>query len=150
SKEVLSALKANGGVLGVCAYPHLIGGKETTLNEFSHLIQETINFMGVDHVGLGTDLTYNMSLDFLKWMRMGRWTHEVDYGAGSKEDPSWPTWPDWFQSPKDFPNIKSGLEKMDMSQETIEKVMGKNWYKFFKKSFQSKKEREQWMSPMSN
>lgn len=140
SKEVLSALRENKGMLGVCAYPHLIGGKDTSLQEFCYLIKETVDFMGVDHVGLGTDLTYNMPIDFLHWMRMGRWTHEIDYGAGSKENPSWPEWPEWFQSPKDFPNIITGLKEVGMSLADIEKIMGENWYLFFKESFQRKRE----------
>src|SRR5699024_9180684 len=57
SREVLTALRENGGVLGICAYPHLINGKETTLDEFSDLIIQTVEFMGIDQVGIGTDLT---------------------------------------------------------------------------------------------
>ncbi len=140
SKEVLRALKENDGVLGVCAYPHLVNGKETTLDEFCDMIVQTVDFMGIDRVGLGTDLTLNMSVDFLHWMRMGRWTHEMDYGAGSKENPSWPEWPEWFQTPADFPNISKGLAKKGMTAEEVEKVMGGNWLRFFTDSFKSEKE----------
>lgn len=140
SREVLTALRDNGGVLGICAYPHLIGGKETTIEEFSDLIIKTVEFMGEDQVGIGTDLTLNMSTDFLHWMRMGRWTHEMDYGAGSKENPSWPEWPEWFQTPEDFPNIIEGLRNKGMKEEVIEKVMGGNWLRFFTESFNNEKE----------
>ncbi|WP_175637105.1 membrane dipeptidase [Oceanobacillus sojae] len=135
SAEVLQALKENGGVLGVCAYPHLVNGKNTTLEEFCSMIIQTVDFMGIDQVGLGTDLTLNMSTDFLHWMRMGRWTHDMDYGAGSKENPSWPEWPSWFQTPKDFPNIAEGLIQQGMSGEDAAKVMGGNWLRFFTEGF---------------
>ncbi|WP_271398165.1 membrane dipeptidase [Salinicoccus roseus] len=142
SKAVLRALKENGGMLGVCAYPHLLDGKETTLEEFCDMIIQTVEFMGIDHVGLGTDLTFNMSTDFLHWMRMGRWTHEMDYGAGSKNDPSWPDWPEWFQTPEDFPNIVYGLRQKGMTEEEVAKVMGGNWLRFFTDSFKTEKEAE--------
>lgn len=148
SKEVLTALKDNGGMLGICAYPHLVGGKETTIEEFSDLIIKTVEFMGEDQVGIGTDLTLNMSTDFLHWMRMGRWTHEMNYGAGSKENPSWPEWPEWFQTPEDFPNIIEGLRNKGMPENVIEKVMGGNWLRFFTESFKSEKEAITCASPM--
>src|SRR5690625_4006507 len=96
--------------------------------------------MGVNQVGIGTDLTLNMSTDFLHWMRMGRWTHEIDYGAGSKDNPSWPEWPEWFKTPADFPNIINGLQAKGMKIEDIKKVMGGNWLRFFTESFKPEKE----------
>ncbi|AKG03443.1 peptidase M19 [Salimicrobium jeotgali] len=140
SREVLQALKDNGGVLGLCAYPHLINGPETSIDEFVDLIVETIDFMGVEHVAIGTDLTLNMSDDFLHWMRMGRWTHDMDYGAGSKSNPSWPTWPSWFKGPADFPNISDALLDRGVSREDVASVMGGNWYRFFDESFRRQKE----------
>lgn len=142
SKEVLSELRRNGGVIGVCAYPHLIGGADTTIGEFCDMIAQTAEFMGIDHVGIGTDLTYNMSQEFLAWMRMGRWTHEVDYGAGSKSDPGWPEWPSWFQTPDDFPNIAEELATRGMTNEEISKIMGGNWHRFFTEGFKAEKELE--------
>lgn len=140
SEEVLSALRANGGVLGVCAYPHLINGHQTTLDEFCDMIVRTADFMGIEHVGIGTDLTLNMSDEFLAWMRMGRWTHAVDYGAGSKDNPSWPEWPSWFKGPADFPNIAQGLYEKGLSQDEVYAVMGGNWMRFFTEGFKKEKE----------
>ncbi|MFC5588982.1 dipeptidase [Sporosarcina soli] len=140
SKEILTALRGNGGMIGVCAYPHLINGHQTTLEEFCQMIVETVEFMGIDHVGIGTDLTLNMSDEFLAWMRMGRWTHNVEYGAGSKDNPSWPKWPEWFETPADFPNIAQGLYQQGMSKDDVYAVMGGNWLKFFDEGFKAEKE----------
>ncbi|WP_147803904.1 membrane dipeptidase [Alkalicoccus halolimnae] len=139
SKKVLSALRDNGGILGLCAYPHLINGEETTLSEFTDLIKQTVDFMGVDKVALGTDLTLNMSEDFLHWMRMGRWTHEINYGAGSASQPSWPSWPSWFQTPSDFPNIREGLYETGMAEKDVNAIMGNNWLQFFTAGFEANK-----------
>ncbi|CAM3863044.1 membrane dipeptidase [Alkalicoccus chagannorensis] len=140
SKEILTALRDNGGMLGLCAYPHLINGENTTLQEFSQLIKETVDFMGADQVALGTDLTLNMSEDFLQWMRMGRWTHETNYGAGSAANPGWPEWPSWFQTPADFPNILAGLSEQGMSEAEVHAVAGRNWLHFFTDGFEPNKE----------
>ncbi|GAA0447875.1 dipeptidase [Lentibacillus halophilus] len=148
SPEVLAALRDNGGVLGLCAYPHLVNGQQTTLDEFSDMIVRTIDFMGIDQVGLGTDLTLNMSIDFLHWMRMGRWTHEIDYGAGSKDNPSWPEWPSWFKTPADFPNIAKGLSQKGLTSDEVDKVMGGNWLRFFTDGFKAEKEAEQCVYPL--
>ncbi|WP_298788960.1 membrane dipeptidase [uncultured Marinococcus sp.] len=148
SEKVLQALKENKGVIGVCAYPHLINGKSTTLNEFCEMIMETVDFMGIDHVGIGTDLTMNMSKEFLNWMRMGRWTFEIDYGAGSQEDPEWPEWPEWFKTPADFPNIIRGLQENGMKDEEISKVMGGNWLRFFTNAFTAEEEAQKCEFPI--
>ncbi len=140
SEKVLQALKENKGVLGVCAYPHLINGPGTTLEEFTGLIARTVDFMGVDQVALGTDLTLNLSDDFLHWMRMGRWTHKVDYGAGSSDNASWPAWPSWFEGPDDFPNIVDGLKQRGFHDKEIASIMGENWYNFFDQGFKWQKE----------
>lgn len=141
SADVLHALQENGGVLGLCAYPHLIGGSETPLADFCEMVAQAADVMGVDQVGLGTDLTLNLSVDFLYWMRMGRWTHQMDYGAGSKAQPSWPEWPSWFQGPADFPNLAEGLAERGFHRDEIARIMGGNWYRFFKESFLPEKER---------
>jgi membrane dipeptidase len=140
SREVLKALRDNKGILGLCAYPFLINGANTTLSEFSELVARTVDFMGVEQVALGTDLVLNQDNEFLRWMRMGRWTFNSDYGAGSKDNSLWPEWPSWFQGPADFPNIVEGLLAYGFSRRDVEAIMGQNWFNFFSLSFKSEKE----------
>lgn len=140
SKEVLTALRDQGGVLGLCLYPYLMNGAHTTMDEFCDMVAQTVEFMGVDQVALGTDLTLNWGEDFLKWMRMGRWTHKVDYGAGSASNPSWPEWPSWFQGPSDFPGIAEALLAKGFSLHEVKAVMGGNWQRFYTEGFQAEKE----------
>ncbi|MEW9673207.1 dipeptidase [Ammoniphilus sp. 3BR4] len=140
TKEVLTALRDNGGVLGLCLYPYLMNGAQTTLDEFCGMVAQTVEFMGVEQVALGTDLTLNWGEDFLKWMRMGRWTHQINYGAGSAANPSWPEWPAWFQGPADFPGIAEALLAKGFSRSEVEAVMGGNWLRFFTEGFKAEKE----------
>src|SRR5699024_1339870 len=103
------------------------------------MIMETIDFMGIDHVAIGSDKGTNMSNEYLKWMRMGRWTHEMDYGAGSKSNPNRPPSPDWFKGPADFPNIVEGLSKKGLSKNDVNAVMGGKWKRFYEEGFKKQK-----------
>lgn len=140
SRKVLQALRDNQGILGLCLYPFLIGGSNTTLQDFCEMVARTVDFMGIEQVAIGTDLTINQNDQFLKWMRMGRWTFQEDYGAGSKDQPDWPAWPSWFQNPADFANIVKGLHQNGFHDEEVEAIMGKNWLRFFTESFKSERE----------
>lgn len=142
SREVLTALRDNGGVLGLCLYPYLMNGAQTTVDEFCDMVAQTVEFMGVEQVALGTDLTLNWGEDFLQWMRMGRWTNKVDYGAGSAANPSWPEWPAWFQGPADFPGVAEALLNRGLTKSEVEAVMGGNWLRFFTQGFKAQKEME--------
>lgn len=140
SREVLQALRDHNGILGLCLYPFLIGGSNTTRQEFCEMVARTVDFMGIEQVAIGTDLTLNQDSQFLKWMRMGRWTFQEDYGAGSKDQPHWPAWPSWFQKPSDFVNIAEGLLQIGFQHHEVEAIMGKNWLRFFTESFKSERE----------
>jgi membrane dipeptidase len=136
SDKVLAALADTGGVLGCSPYTHIIGNAEVTVEEFCDMIARTVDLMGIDHVGIGTDSSRKLSNDFLRWVREGRWTHTPNWGAGSaKEGHSWAPWPAWFQSPKDFPNITNGLSKRGFSKAEIAKIAGENWRRLFTDGF---------------
>ncbi len=136
SDDVLKALGESGGMLGFSMYPfHLNNGPDCTLDDFCGMIMDTAELMGVDHIGLGSDLCQNWGYETLEWMRSGKWTFKPDYGEGSASNADWPRQPDWFGSSKDFSNIARGLADKGMKQSDVEKVMGVNWYKFFEAGF---------------
>ena len=124
-------------MLGFSMYPfHLNNGPDCSLDDFCGMIMDMADFMGIDHIGLGSDLCQNWGYETLEWMRSGKWTFKPDYGEGSARNADWPRQPDWFSSSKDFGNIAQGLAGKGMSQSDIEKVMGRNWYKFFQAGFE--------------
>ncbi len=136
SDTVLKALSESGGMLGFSMYPfHLNNGPECTLDDFCGMIMDTAELMGIDHIGLGSDLCQNWGYETLEWMRSGTWTFKPDYGEGSAANADWPKQPDWFGSSLDFANISQGLDAKGMSQADIEKVMGLNWLNFFDAGF---------------
>ena len=99
------------------------------------MIVETTELMGIDHVGIGSDLCQNWEYSKLEWMRSGRWTSTADFGEGSASNKDWPTQPTWFADSGHFGNIAAGLQDVGMSDEDVAKIMGENWLRFFRDAF---------------
>ncbi|MEP4148682.1 MAG: membrane dipeptidase [Halioglobus sp.] len=136
SDIVLNALAESGGMLGLSLYPfHLKNGGDCSLQEFCEMVARTVEMMGVDRVGIGSDLCLRQDLSVLEWMRNGRWSKNKDYGEGSSNNADWPTPPTWFGTSEDFPNIAGGLLEVGFQQQDIDKIMGGNWFRFFEESF---------------
>lgn len=136
SNDVLNALASSGGMLGVSLYPfHLKDGSDCKREEFCQMVYDTANMMGIDRVGIGSDLCQNWGYDTLEWMRSGKWTFKPDYGEGSASNADWPRQPDWFTGSSDFMNIADGLMQTGFSEGEVRKIMGLNWLNFFESSF---------------
>ena len=99
------------------------------------MIAETADLIGVEHVGIGSDLCQNWDYSILEWMRSGRWTATADYGEGSADNKDWPLQPEWFANSTHFGNIATGLTQVGFSDIDVASVMGGNWLKFFEHSF---------------
>ena len=102
------------------------------------MVAKTIDLMGEDNVGIGTDLCQDQPDSVVEWMRVGRWTKSIDYGEGSAQKPGFPDMPSWFRGNRDFTNLNKGFKQTGMDASLISKVMGGNWFNFFSKSFEPK------------
>ena len=128
SDKVLKAIAESDGLLGFSAYPfHLHNGSDCTLTEYCEMIARTADLMGVEHLGIGTDLCQNQPVSILEWMRNGRWSKDMDYGEGSASNADWPRPLPWLRDSRDFPNLIAGLRKVGMSEDEVAGIMGKNW-----------------------
>ncbi len=136
SDDVLRALGQSGGMLGFSAYPHHLKDKSAcTLEGFCEMIARTAELMGVEHIGIGTDLCQDQPDSVVEWMRVGRWTKEIDYGEGTASAAGFPDMPDWFRDNRDFGNIEAGLRAAGFDEDGVAAVMGGNWLNFFNRSF---------------
>ncbi|MFT6032643.1 MAG: membrane dipeptidase [Arenicella sp.] len=136
SDTVLTELGQSGGMLGFSLYPfHLKGGASCTLSEFCQMIEETAELMGIDNIGIGSDMCEGWGYDTLEWMRSGRWTRSVDYGEGTATHKAWPEQPSWFQGSQHILNIADGLLVHGFAKDEVDKIMGGNWLRFFEHSF---------------
>lgn len=135
SEKVLRALAEHGGVLGLTVYPPLIGGDRATLEDWTAMVARAVDTMGVEHVGIGSDASRKLTRSDLRWIRMGRWTHTMNFGASSTRKTSWPRWPGWFATPADFPNLADGLTRRGFGAEEVAAIVGGNWQRLFSEGF---------------
>lgn len=136
SDDVLKALGESGGMLGFSIYPHhLKDGTNCTLDSFCEMIARTAELMGVSQIGIGSDLCQDQPDSVVEWMRVGRWTKDIDYGEGSAANAGFPPMPSWFQDNRHFDAIATGLHKQGFSQADVAGIMGENWLNFYDASF---------------
>lgn len=132
SDEVLNELVDRGGVLGLTMYPNISGGADITIDEWVKMVLWTIEKIGIDHVAIGSDKSINGTQKDTDWMRVGRWTRKYDYGAGSPSNPGRPRWPDWFQTPAQYPGIVDGLRRAGLTDTEMRKVLSENWLRLYR------------------
>lgn len=123
SDELIRAVTDRGGVIGVCFYPNVIGGKEATLKSLCEMVVRLIDQVGGDHVAFGSDAARNWPANYVEHLRDGRWK--------PREPAEWPQWPDWFSSSEDFPRMFEGLSAAGVSDEDLRKIAGENWLRLF-------------------
>jgi microsomal dipeptidase-like Zn-dependent dipeptidase len=123
SNELIQAVTNRGGVIGVCFYPNVIGGKDSTLKSLCEMMVRLIDQVGSDHVAFGSDAARNWPATYVEHLRDGRWK--------PREPAEWPQWPDWFSSSADFPRIFEGLSAAGVSDEDLRKIAGENWLRLF-------------------
>lgn len=99
------------------------------------MIADCAETMGVDHIGLGSDLCQNHPDSVVEWMRVGRWTKKIDYGEGSASNAGFPPMPAWFNDNRDFGNVEKGLLEVGFDAADTAKIMGNNWLRFFDENF---------------
>ncbi len=139
--DLLRSLADHGGMIGVTPYPHLVGD-QVEVEQWAGMVARTVDLMGIDHVGIGSDMSRKWSDEYLMWIRMGRWTRAPDYGAGTAKQAGWAQWPAWFETPAGFPNMLAGLAKAGFSDEEVRKIVGENWRNFFARTWVSGAGRE--------
>ena len=92
----------------------------------------TVEIMGIDNVGIGSDLCLFQPDSVVEWMRNGTWTKSKNYGEGSKNRPGFPKQPEWFVDARGFKNLETGLKNIGFNNEDVNKILGNNWYNFYK------------------
>lgn len=136
SDAVIQALANRGGMFGFSLYPHHLKNKSAcTLEDFCAMVARTAEMVGVEHLGLGTDLCQDQPDSVVEWMRKGRYTKDTDFGEGSAKQPGFPAMPPWFQNNLDFENVETGLAQVGFSPSEVASLMGENWLRFFDDNF---------------
>ena len=133
SSELLKVLGQSKGMLGVSLYPHhLKDGSNCTLESFCEMIARTCDIIGIENIGIGSDLCLNQPDKVVDWMRNGSWSKKKNFGEGSKKNSGFPKQPDWFLDARGFDNIENGLKHVGFQEKEINGILGNNWFNFYK------------------
>ena len=136
--DVLAALRDNGGVIGCAAYRNITGDYYcSTVDRWCEMVKKTVDLAGIDHVAIGTDRSHGHGDKDRDWMRMGRWTRGIDYGAGSAARPGKVPPADWFTEVHQLGSIEEGLKRAGFNQEETDKITHGNWLRLYRAVFGS-------------
>jgi len=132
SDEVLKELAARGGMLGVSGYRNISGPYAESIDRWAEMVARTVDLIGIDHVGIGTDLGRKVTFEHLQWMRQGRWSKQPQYGAGSAANPGKQPPLPWFPDTRAFPAKEEALRRHGFDEKSVAAVMGENWMRFYR------------------
>lgn len=136
--DVIRALKDNGGVIGCAAYRNITGDDYcASAEKWCELVARTVEIAGIDHVGVGTDRSHNHGTADYDWMRKGRWTRGVDYGAGSAARPGKVPPADWLTTLSGFSSLPPALARVGFNKEEVDKITHGNWLRVYGEVFAS-------------
>lgn len=134
--EVIKALTESGGLIGFSLYPHhLKDSSNCQLNDFCAMVATMAEKYGVDSLAIGSDLCQEQPDSIVEWMRMGRWSKDIDYGEGSASNAGFPKPVTWFKNSLGFDNLERGLNEIGFSDDEVGKIIGGNWLRFFQQQF---------------
>ena len=96
------------------------------------MVAQTAEIMGVNHIGIGSDLCLKQPDSVVDWMRNGTWTKTKAYGEGTSSNAAFPDQPKWFEDARGFVNLEEGLKTVGFNENDIKLILGNNWYNFYK------------------
>ena len=135
-EDVLLELVKKNGFIGLSLYPfHLKNHGNCKIEDFCSMMRKLINLIGIEHIGIGSDLCNNWPDEVVMWMRNGRWTKKLDYGEALNKSISWPEQPSWFKKGSDMKILFEAMLINGFSEDEALKIIGKNWLEFMKIHF---------------
>jgi membrane dipeptidase len=127
--DAIKLIAEKGGVIGATCWPPFLPNKfDSTLRDFGDAIDDMVERIGIDHVGIGTDYTIDQSKE---------WFDLILSQQGTKFNPRRNTYPDTvthpvgIETPEKLPAVAEELSGRGYSPEDISKVLGGNFMRVF-------------------
>jgi len=146
--EQIKSCAERDGVIGICPLAMFLneekGPMELGVEDYINHIDYVVNLVGVDHVGIGTDLAEGFFWtpeQLLEYRRMfpaltSKGTRKVEdefLKSGKEKLYFYELYMPWLKSVSEIPIITSSLVNRGYSNQDIEKILGKNFLKVFRK-----------------
>jgi membrane dipeptidase len=124
--EALQACAEKGGMIGVTPYFAKKAGPTTLTDDLMDQIDYTVDLVGADHVGFGSDLDFRNSVTRAAYI----WKHpdRIDVDYFTPMDKSWGY--GWLEH---MPNLTRGLVARGYSDDEVKGILGGNWVRLFRK-----------------
>ena len=127
--EALKRLAEKGGVVGANAFPAFFPNTfETTLGEYVDAIEDLVDRVGIDHVGIGTDYTQDQPKAFFDWIFSQQGTK---YQERPIVYPDPLIHPKGMETPDRLSNVGGKLLERGYSETDVTKILGGNWLRLF-------------------
>ena len=127
--EALSRLVEKGGVIGANAFPAFFENTfDATLSDYVDAIDDLVQRVGINHVGIGTDYTQDQPKPFFDWIFSQQGTK---YQERPIVYPDPLVHPQDMETPDKLPNLAAELLKRGYSKTDITKILGGNWLRLF-------------------
>lgn len=131
SPEVLKLLAERGGMIGAMNFPSVLtGDKHATLDDYIHAIEDLMDIVGVDRVGLGPDFMELMPREVLTEALSGFSDETINRFFGAP-----PTL--GFESIALLPNVTGALLARGHREEDVRKILGGNWLRFYEEAWEA-------------
>ena len=122
SDEELKFIADHGGFVGVTMFaPFLAKGIDSTIDDYAEAIEYTMNIVGEDAIGIGTDFTQGHGAPFFDWITRdkGYARRLVELGEiGALQG---------IETIGKTPNLTAAMQRAGWPEAKIRKVMGENW-----------------------
>jgi membrane dipeptidase len=120
--ENLKLLANKGGVVGICQIrPFITNIREGAFEHYLDHIQHAVNTAGIDHVGIGSDRDHRYVALTPEYVAELKSELGPDY-----PEQDFPLFMEKLNGPRRMEVIWEGLKKRGLSEDRIEKIMGKN------------------------
>ncbi len=128
--DALRLITERGGVIGANAFPPFLrNGFESTLLDYVDAIDDLVERVGIDHVGIGTDYTQNQPKAFFDWIFSQQGTKPGDASGVYPENLLHPA---GMETPDSLSNVASELMNRGYAAQDVSKLLGGNWLRLFR------------------
>lgn len=118
--DILRAVAARGGVVGVCAFPAFVSTGAPTVRDLLAHVDYLCRLIGPDHVGLGFDFATETDGDY----------EYFKYDPKVYPRPPW-TYPTDIAGFAEIPNVTRGLVELGYSDHDVLNILGGNFLRVF-------------------
>lgn len=124
--DAIVEIGRRGGFIGLSPLNSLFSADyRFELSEFLDMITWTVDKVGPEAVGIGSDFAPGFPPTINTWWRYANWSREVAVPYPSTEE--YDSFPPWFRGAERYPNLADGLDARGYSEAEILGIVGGNW-----------------------